>query len=182
LRNRPFSSSTFGSNCDPYGIANGSEATGTAGTATGTAGTTRTTATTGASAPIHGFIDPQATAIHIGAIQGTDGSCGIGRIHFHEGEAARTAGFPVRDQFDGKDIAVGFEQAADFILGSIERQVTDINGLGHKQIPKQKDQGPDGHLRPWRESELGLRPHRTIAAPENLRSNVTGALKANRRR
>src|SRR5215469_5145931 len=72
------------------------------------------------------LVDPQRPTAEVGAVERLDGARGIGTRHLHEAEAARTAGFAVRDERDLLHGAMLGKQCTKRLIGRRERQVADV--------------------------------------------------------
>jgi hypothetical protein len=62
----------------------------------------------------------------VDAVEGLDGARGIGARHFHESEAARTAGVAVGDERDLLHGAMLGKQGSKRLIGRRERQVANV--------------------------------------------------------
>src|SRR5262249_49814302 len=94
-----------------------------------------TAAATSAVRPGTSFIDAQIAAAENGTVERGDSSIRVVVIHLDETESAGTAGLTIADQADRFDSAVLLEQLADLILGRAERQIADVEFLGHPSSP-----------------------------------------------
>ena len=92
--------------------------------------TTATATATATAAAILGFVHSKATAPELGAVEGAD--CvlrGALLCHLDEGEPSWTTRVAIRDYVDRIDAAVALENAAEFVLGAGEGEVSDIKLL-----------------------------------------------------
>lgn len=96
-----------------------------------------TTTTRGTRFLFLGHVDAKRTTAILDAIQRLDGRFGLGLLHFNEAEPAGPTGVTIGNQLDGCHGTVGLKHFPNFIFRGAEREVADINRLGHEHIPKQ---------------------------------------------
>jgi hypothetical protein len=77
-----------------------------------------------------GFVDIESAAVHVAAIDGSDGFVSCGVIgHFDESEAARPAGVTVGNQVDPIHCAELFKHRSNGSVGGVETEVSYKNIL-----------------------------------------------------
>jgi hypothetical protein len=108
-----------------FGLLLPAAATTTAATAARTA--VATAATTAAARTFLGFIHTKRTTAHVFAVESLDCTSRIGTRHFHEAEAARTAGFAIVDQRHRFNGAMSSEHFTHLVFVSRKRQVAYID-------------------------------------------------------
>lgn len=64
-----------------------------------------------------GFVNTERTAAEIVIVERFDGSGCVGIFHFDKTEATSTAGFPVANKFDRKNLAVFGKEGLNLLLG-----------------------------------------------------------------
>jgi hypothetical protein len=91
------------------------------------------------------FVDPQSPAGNGGVAQATDGSLRFPWIrHGDKAKAAWTTGLTIRDEFDGFNLPIGFEELTQVVSGGGERNVSNVDvhalfllRVGHQRQPIQ---------------------------------------------
>jgi hypothetical protein len=59
-------------------------------------------------------------------------------VEFYEGEATGSAGIPISGDGDFGYIAIGLEETGEIVFGYFERDVTDVQLVGHDFIPPER--------------------------------------------
>src|SRR5262245_60765479 len=87
-----------------------------------------------AAAPAASLALPRDVHLEVATAEGlvVEGADGFVRVlHLDEGEAARAARVPVRDDLHRLDLAVLTEETADLLFGGTERKIADVKLLSH---------------------------------------------------
>ena len=80
------------------------------------------------------LVHAQGAAVNFFAVKGRDGVDGAAFVHFNKTEATGAAGFAIRNQVHGKNIAVGLEESLNAVLSGRPGQITDINRSSHVRL------------------------------------------------
>ena len=97
------------------------------------------------SATLVRFVDSQVPTTEIVTIESGHGLRSI--FHLDEPESAEPSRFTICDQLDGQHLSVLTEQFLDFALSCLERQVTDVELLGHLSNSPKKPTKKPGEIR-----------------------------------
>jgi len=102
-------------------------------TAASTAAATSTTAT--ATATLHSFVDAQRAPAELDPVERRNRGLRRVFVHLHKAKAARTSRLAIVDQAYREYFSMLREQLADVVLCRREREIPDVDALGHCSIP-----------------------------------------------
>lgn len=116
------------------------------------------------------LVHVQRATAHGAAVDGGDGGFRLVVIvHFHESEAARTAGIAIGHDADAPNTAVRFKQRAQFVFRRAERQIADKNTL-QANVPQSVELFDGWAVRTKEEeaASAATQNHRRILPPGRL--------------